>query len=371
MRRSAPLLSTLVTWCFCTAAAAQVPPPKGPSVSLVEKPASLGAFQQAYSLTFAVLSANPPEGVLANLREIYARYPQIREAGFQHANRAIADARTEKDLISAQAEVRGFARLQGAGLCDFSVLAGLQVRYVARATALILDAGVPVTFESNLLADWTAATGREMDPALERRICDNTMACIANNLARSAPSPIAVVRLRHYLERHPEARAEAFETLKKVEWSESDLAGPVKALYPEFAEERLKGFAAKGTEERLAGLGAKGEGQFGEALQLDTKGVEFGPWVRRFLAQVRRNWFIPSAAMSLRGHVAVSFNVHKDGTISDVTVTALSDIDEFNRSSLNAIAASNPSVPLPPEYPEDRVFITVTFYYNDMPPQKR
>src|SRR5690606_40173903 len=38
-------------------------------------------------------------------------------------------------------------------------------------------------------------------------------------------------------------------------------------------------------------------------LQFDTKGVEFGPWVRRFVAQVRRNWFVPYAAMSLRGRV--------------------------------------------------------------------
>ena len=42
--------------------------------------------------------------------------------------------------------------------------------------------------------------------------------------------------------------------------------------------------------------------------------------MRRFIAQIKRNWFIPYAAMSLRGHVAVSFNVHKDGSITDVAV---------------------------------------------------
>jgi TonB family protein len=114
----------------------------------------------------------------------------------------------------------------------------------------------------------------------------------------------------------------------------------------------------------------QGGGQFGEAIQFDTKGVEFGPWVRRFLAQVRRNWFIPYAAMSLRGHVSVSFNVHKSGAITDVAVVAASAIDAFNNSSFNAIAASNPTVPLPPEYPADRAFITVTFYYNETPPSR-
>jgi outer membrane biosynthesis protein TonB len=114
----------------------------------------------------------------------------------------------------------------------------------------------------------------------------------------------------------------------------------------------------------------QGGGQLGEVIQFDTKGVEFGPWVRRFLAQVRRNWFIPYAAMSLRGHVSVSFNVHKNGAITDVAVAATTGVDAFTNSSFNAIAASNPTVPLPPEYPADKAFITVTFYYNETPPSR-
>src|SRR5919112_79507 len=56
------------------------------------------------------------------------------------------------------------------------------------------------------------------------------------------------------------------------------------------------------------------------SIQFDSKGVEFGPWLRRFVAQIRRNWFIPYAAMSMRGRVVVTFFVHKDGRITDVQV---------------------------------------------------
>jgi TonB family protein len=111
-----------------------------------------------------------------------------------------------------------------------------------------------------------------------------------------------------------------------------------------------------------------GDGAFGPAIQFDTKGVEFGPWIRRFVAQIRRNWFIPYAAMSLRGHVVVTFNVHKDGRITDLTVLGPSDVEAFNHSAFNALATSNPTQPLPPEYPSDRAFFTVTFYYNETPP---
>jgi TonB family protein len=108
--------------------------------------------------------------------------------------------------------------------------------------------------------------------------------------------------------------------------------------------------------------------QFGP-LQFDTKGVEFGPWVRRFVAQVKRNWFVPQTAMRLRGHVVITFNVHKNGALTDITVISPSDIESFNNAAANALATSNPTYPLPPEYPSDRAFFTVTFYYNEMPPQ--
>lgn len=104
------------------------------------------------------------------------------------------------------------------------------------------------------------------------------------------------------------------------------------------------------------------------SIQFDTKGVDFGPWLRRFVAQVRRNWFIPMAAMTLRGHVVVTFYIHRDGRITDVTILRPSSIESFNLSARNAILTSNPTLPLPPEYPDDRAFFTVTFYYNEQPP---
>jgi TonB family protein len=114
----------------------------------------------------------------------------------------------------------------------------------------------------------------------------------------------------------------------------------------------------------------QGNGQFGPSIQFDTKGVEFGPWVRRFLAQLKRIWLplIPNAAMSLRGHCAISFNVHKDGTITDITVVLPSEVGGFNNAAFNALAAMNPPLPLPEEYPSDKAFITVSFYYNETPP---
>jgi TonB family protein len=106
----------------------------------------------------------------------------------------------------------------------------------------------------------------------------------------------------------------------------------------------------------------------GATIQFDTKGVEFGPWLRRFVAQVRRNRFIPQSAMVMSGHVVLQFNIHRDGSITDLVILQPSSIEAFNNAAYGAIVTSNPTAPLPPEYPSEQALFTVTFYYNEEPP---
>ena len=72
--------------------------------------------------------------------------------------------------------------------------------------------------------------------------------------------------------------------------------------------------------------------------------------------------------MSMRGHVVITFFVHKNGALTDVTVVKPSAIESFNTAAVNALLASNPTTPLPPEYPDEKAFFTVTFFYNESPP---
>ncbi|MGH9158959.1 MAG: TonB family protein [Vicinamibacteraceae bacterium] len=110
-----------------------------------------------------------------------------------------------------------------------------------------------------------------------------------------------------------------------------------------------------------------GGGRFGQDFDFDRKGVEFGPWIRFFRAQVRSNWLVPEAAAVMKGHVVITLNVWKDGRISDITVVRTSGIDAFDRAAVNALRWSSPTRSLPSEYPDEKVFFTVTFYYNEWP----
>jgi TonB family protein len=104
------------------------------------------------------------------------------------------------------------------------------------------------------------------------------------------------------------------------------------------------------------------------SIQFDSKGVEFGPWVRDFIARIRSNWFVPAGAMTDKGHVVVTFYVHKNGAMADLQVVTPS-LAAFNGSAYNAVASSNPFAPLPQEYPDERAFFTITFYFNESPPK--
>ena len=52
------------------------------------------------------------------------------------------------------------------------------------------------------------------------------------------------------------------------------------------------------------------------------------------------------------------------------TVRRPSAVDAFTNSAFNAMSVSNPTHPLPPEYPEESVVFTVTFYFNETPPSR-
>jgi TonB family protein len=99
-------------------------------------------------------------------------------------------------------------------------------------------------------------------------------------------------------------------------------------------------------------------------IQFDSMGVDFGPWLRRFKAQVERNWILPQAAVGAREHsVVIQFSVLTNGTIIDLRVVQPAGLEPLTTAALNALKLSNPTAPLPTDYPSDRVLITVTFRY--------
>ena len=104
---------------------------------------------------------------------------------------------------------------------------------------------------------------------------------------------------------------------------------------------------------------------FGTAtVKFDSKGVNFGPWVRTFMGTVNRSWTIPRELASTKGRVVVTFVVHKSGSVTDIVVATPSDVAAFNDSARKAIFAASLAQPLPDSFPGESCPITVTFYFN-------
>jgi S1-C subfamily serine protease len=104
------------------------------------------------------------------------------------------------------------------------------------------------------------------------------------------------------------------------------------------------------------------------SVEFDTHGVDFESWARRFIARISRNWNLPEAAFSSKGHVVITSFVQKDGSLTDITVVGPCSIESFNSAAYGALIWSNPTDPLPRAYPADKALLTVRFYYNETSP---
>ncbi|MFB0518280.1 MAG: energy transducer TonB [Acidobacteriota bacterium] len=105
-------------------------------------------------------------------------------------------------------------------------------------------------------------------------------------------------------------------------------------------------------------------------ISFDTKEFDFGPYAYIIQKIVKRNWFVPYQArvLGLRGVTVLSFQIEKDGRITNLSLLQSSDIRPFDAAALNALQLSNPFPPLPHAYRKDRVGVKFAFFYNVRPP---
>jgi TonB family protein len=104
----------------------------------------------------------------------------------------------------------------------------------------------------------------------------------------------------------------------------------------------------------------------GNTLYYNDKGANFVPWIRRMLAEVRRNWFVPYSVAFNHGHVAVGISVARNGSLTELNVLIPSGISGFDNAAVGALRAAQ-LMPLPADYPDDQFDIILVFWYNERP----
>ncbi len=112
------------------------------------------------------------------------------------------------------------------------------------------------------------------------------------------------------------------------------------------------------TYSQFVSSAGEGGGNFGEF------GDRYGWYVGAVRNRVASNWLLAMISPSIMTapRVYVTFDILRDGTITNVRITQSSGIPEVDRSALRAVLASNPLGPLPPDYPGNKV--SVEFYFD-------
>jgi len=141
--------------------------------------------------------------------------------------------------------------------------------------------------------------------------------------------------------------------------------------------------AARASAERHGFSGTTGEYGIGPSAQptklrndidvlSDTLGVDFGPYLKRALDNIRENWYtlIPEEArppLMKSGKVSIDFAILKDGSVAGMQLVTPSGDVALDRAAWGGITGSNPFEPLPQEFHGQYLKLRIHFFYN---PQK-
>jgi len=120
-------------------------------------------------------------------------------------------------------------------------------------------------------------------------------------------------------------------------------------------------------------------------VSFDTAAIDWGPYARKMLRIIRRNWIErlpPAARTGIRGVAVVNFRIAGDGSISNISLIdsygvrlsppnryqVTDGIRPFESTAMAAIEVSELPA-LPDIFTEPDVGVTIGFYYNLRPPR--
>jgi TonB family protein len=114
------------------------------------------------------------------------------------------------------------------------------------------------------------------------------------------------------------------------------------------------------------GTGAHGRQVGNLEILSDTMGVDFDPYLKRVLHDVRQNWYnaIPESAQMKHGNLIIEFAITKDGKVAGMKLVTSSGDIPLDRAAWAGITGSDPFPALPTEFGGQYLALRFRFYYN-------
>jgi TonB family protein len=112
----------------------------------------------------------------------------------------------------------------------------------------------------------------------------------------------------------------------------------------------------------------------GAQILSDTQGVDFTAYLRRIIADTKRNWdpLIPEevqAPLLKKGIVGIRFSILPSGQIGSMTLETPSGDQALDKAAWYAITSEGQFPPLPKEFHGPQLELRFGFFYNLQPPQ--
>jgi TonB family protein len=104
-------------------------------------------------------------------------------------------------------------------------------------------------------------------------------------------------------------------------------------------------------------------------VSLSTYAWEWAPYINQFKKKLYNVWVTPPAYHRLGliyGDSVVRFSITRDGQITDFEVLQHTGHESLQQSSVNAINAVFPFLPLPEHFPDERLTITARLIYPNL-----
>lgn len=99
----------------------------------------------------------------------------------------------------------------------------------------------------------------------------------------------------------------------------------------------------------------------------DTRGVDFGSWLRLVYFRVRDNWYavIPELIRSgTKGKVVIIFDVRTNGRIENLEVVRSSGLSPYDRAAVSSLKLSEPFPNFPPAFKGEFITLQFSYLYN-------
>ncbi len=100
-------------------------------------------------------------------------------------------------------------------------------------------------------------------------------------------------------------------------------------------------------------------------FQLNTYAWDFAPYLIQLKNKIERNLYPPPAfnRLGIQGSHLISFTILQDGCLTDVQLIKKEGSNSLVETSTKALLVSAPFMPLPEDFPKEKLIITAQFNY--------